>query len=1312
MQGSGTNPSILTIRGLPALSPFRRERVRLRLQRVVPALSTLDAEYWYVVKVERPLDEAAWHILDQLLNYGPRIASLGLSQRIAIVSPRIGTVSPWSSKASDIIRRCGLSQTARIERLMVWYGASADDAPLSALDLETIWPLIHDRMTETVLADFRTAEGLFASPRPAGLSVIDLSGGRAALEAVNVRLGLALDDEEIDYLVDSFTCAGHNPTDVELMMFAQANSEHCRHKIFNAPWVIDGRLSGHTLFGMIQHTHDAHPRGTLVAYRDNAAVIEGAGEVAHFASDLKTGRYGYTMRQTAIVMKVETHNHPTAISPYPGAATGAGGEIRDEGATGRGAKPKAGITGFSVSNLCLPGASRSWEVERPRPAHLASALEIMIEGPLGAAGYNNEFGRPVLAGYFRTFEQEVDGKIRGYHKPIMLAGGFGNIDLLQIGKQPLPPGTPLVVLGGPALLIGLGGGATSSVASGAGDRALDYASVQRDNAEMERRCQEVIDRCAALGDSNPIRAIHDVGAGGLSNAIPELIHDAGVGGEINLRAVPADQPGMTPLELWCNEAQERYVLGVDHARIDVFKALCTRERCPMAVIGHTSDSGHLVMHDHAFEGTILGRDRSTPVDIPLSLLFDKPSKRPREVTTAKRRLKKCALSSARIDEAATRVLELPAVASKSFLITIGDRTVGGLVARDQMVGPWQVPVADVAVTASGYRETTGEAAALGERAPIALIDAPASARMAVGEAITNIAAARIRKLPDIKLSANWMVAAGHEGEDAALYAAVHAIGLDLCPQLGISIPVGKDSLSMKARWSDERGVYEVVSPLSLVVSAVAPVVDIRRTITPQLHPDVQGTELVLIDLGRGRQRLGGSALAQVYGETGGEPPDLDDPRTLKLFFALIQVLNELDLLLAYHDRSDGGVLATVCEMSFASHVGVSIDTSELGGDPLAALFSEELGAVLQIPKARRDGIFGAFRKSGLMPYVKRVGTLNDAGMVTVVHRGKILFQERRSSLQRVWEETSWRIRALRDNPRCAQAEYDGLLDESDLGLTAVLSFAPDKELPAPHVATGVRPRVAILREQGVNGQVEMAVAFDAAGFEADDVTMTDIIEGRVSLEDYHVFAACGGFSFGDVLGAGQGWAKSILFNAVAHEQFSRFLGRPDTLALGVCNGCQMMSGLRDLIPGASSWPQFVRNESEQYEARLSLVEIPPSPSLFFAGMSGSRLPIPVSHGEGRAQFDDESGAERALKEHLVALRFVDHDGTPTTRYPFNPNGSPLGIAGVTTADGRFTALMPHPERALRTVSCSWHPNDWGEATPWLRLFQNARRALG
>lgn len=1301
----------ISLAGPVALSSFRRARMRERLRTVLATVAAVSARYWHVVQLNAPLGARERQILEQLLTYGPRFQEPVTGPELAVVSPRLGTVSPWSSKATDIVHHAGLPQVVRVERLTVWHVEQEGGAPLGATERALILPLLHDRMTESVLAGLSEVEQLFGSPSPGPLGVVDLlGGGRAALETANRVLGLALDDQEMAYLLQAFAEIGRNPTDVELMMFAQANSEHCRHKIFNASWVIDGRPQEQSLFGMIRHTHETHPRGTLVAYRDNAAVIEGASPIARFFPDPKTGAYGYQELPTAIVMKVETHNHPTAISPFPGAATGAGGEIRDEGATGRGAKPKAGLSGFSVSNLCLPGARRPWEAERPLPAHLARALDIMIEGPLGAAGYNNEFGRPGLCGYFRSYEQEIDGQVRGYHKPIMLAGGFGNIDLRHIHKLPLPEGTPLVVLGGPALLIGLGGGAASSIAAGTGDRMLDYASVQRDNAEMERRCQEVIDRCVAAGDDNPIRSIHDVGAGGLSNALPELAHDAGAGAVIDLKAIPSDQPGMSPLELWCNEAQERYVLGVDRERLETLLALCARERCPVAVIGTATGDGRLRVRDPAGGG---GHDGAgAPVDIPLSLLFEKVARRTREARVPLRRPGRFATRNLDLKEAALRVLQLPGVASKSFLITIGDRSVGGLVGRDQMVGPWQVPVADVAVTASGYRASTGEAAAVGERAPVAALDAVASVRLAVAEAITNIAAARIRKLPDVKLSANWMAAAGHGEEDAALFQAVRAVALELCPELGISIPVGKDSLSMRAAWNDDAGRHEVTAPVSLVVSAFAPVMDVGRTLTPELRRDAGETDLILVDLGRGQNRLGGSALAQVYGEPGGVPPTLDDARVLKLFFALIQALNELGLLLAYHDRSDGGLFVTLCEMAFAAHTGLRIDVSELGPDPAAALFSEELGAVLQIPRDRREGIFGAFRKSGLMRYVKVIGTVADDGMITVLHRGKPVLCESRVSLHRVWEETSWRIRKLRDNPVCADAEYEALLDESDPGLGAELSFDPSEDVAAPCIATGARPRVAILREQGVNGQIEMAAAFDRAGFSAEDVTMSDVVEGRVSLEGFQGLAACGGFSYGDVLGAGQGWAKSILFNPRARDQFEAFFARPDTFGLGVCNGCQMMSSLRALIPGAGAWPQFVRNVSEQFEARLSLVEIPQSPSLFLVGMAGSRLPIAVAHGEGRVEFDTPAGAEQAAAQGLVALRFVDHRGVPTERYPFNPNGSALGIAGLTNTDGRFTVLMPHPERVVRTQSLSWAPRTWGPDAPWLRLFRNARRWLG
>ena len=1093
------------------------------------------------------------------------------------------------------------------------------------------------------------------------------------------------------------------------MMFAQANSEHCRHKIFNADWVIDGKHMEHSLFAMIRNTHALNPAGTLVAYKDNSSVIQGSRS-ARFFPDAATHEYRYLEEDTHILMKVETHNHPTAISPFPGAATGAGGEIRDEGATGVGGKPKAGITGFSVSNLRIPGGEQPWETDHGKPGRIASALEIMLDGPLGGAAFNNEFGRPILGGYFRTFEETVAGEVRGYHKPIMLAGGLGNIRAAHVHKQAIQPGTNIVVLGGPAMLIGLGGGAASSMTTGVSHEDLDFASVQRGNPEMQRRCQEVIDQCWARGAENPIVSIHDVGAGGLSNAVPEIINDAGLGGEFELRSIPNDQPGMSPMQIWCNEAQERYVLAVADEYLDAFKKLCERERCLYAVIGRTTQEKQLSVSDQLFAGN--GALAQRPIDMDLGVLLGKPPRMRRDVKRVKRKLSVFKTKGIDLAEAAYRVLRLPSVASKSFLITIGDRSVSGLVCRDQMVGPWQVPVADVAVTASSYRAYTGEAMSVGERAPLALLNPAASARMAIGEALTNIAAARIAKLPDVKLSANWMAPAGHPGEDAALFDAVKAVGMELCPALGISIPVGKDSMSMKTVWDEAGEQHSVIAPLSLIVSAFAPVTDVRKTLTPQLRTDQGETDLLYIDLGKGQNRLGGSALAQVYKQVGNEAPDVDDARVLKLFFAVIQALNELGFLLAYHDRSDGGLFATICEMAFAGRTGVRIELDDLGHDPLAALFSEELGAVLQVPRARLSGILGALKEAGIARTAHRIGTLTPDDRITFVRHGKELFGDSRVNLKRAWSETSWRMQSLRDNPDCAQQEYDCILDDTDPGLSAVLTFNPEEDITAPYLAKGIRPLVAILREQGVNGQLEMAAAFDRAGFRTVDVTMSDIVDGRVSLRDFKGFAACGGFSFGDVLGAGEGWAKSILFNSRTRDEFSAFFARPDSFALGICNGCQMMSNLHEIIPGAAAWPHFVRNSSEQYEARVCMVQIPQNPSIFMQGMIGSFVPIAVAHGEGRAEFRTPADWERVTAANQVALRFVDNRGNVTQAYPANPNGSPAGIAGLTTPDGRFTILMPHPERVARTSSNSWHPDGWGEDGPWLRMFRNARSWVG
>ena len=1301
---------MLRFRGSATLSAFRLEKLVAAITARVPAVTGVYGEFLHFVDLQGPVTSHEREILERLLTYGPRVPEHHLSgEPDLLVVPRPGTVSPWSSKATDIAHQCGLAQIRRIERAVAYYFTTAVGL-VTAAELDSIRPLVHDRMTEAALTRDQDPAILFRQTNPRSMARIDiLAGGRRALEVANGKLGLALADDEMDYLLENFVRLSRNPTDVELVMFAQANSEHCRHKIFNATWVIDGVAREASLFAMIRKTHQHAPDGVLSAYRDNAAVIQGtAGQ--RFFPDPVSGCYRFHAEDVPMLMKVETHNHPTAISPFPGAATGSGGEIRDEGATGRGGKPKAGLVGFSVSHLRIPGFEQPWESNYGRPGRIASSLDIMLEGPIGAAAFNNEFGRPNLAGYFRTFEQAVPTaagsiQVRGYHKPIMIAGGVGNVRPEHVDKRDLPPGTPIVVLGGPAMLIGLGGGAASSMAAGSSAEDLDFASVQRGNPEMQRRCQEVIDRCWALGSDNPILSIHDVGAGGLSNAVPEIVHDAGRGGSFQLRRIPNDDGGMSPREIWCNEAQERYVLAIDGARLQTLREFCERERCPYAVIGEVSEARTLILEDSHFG--------NRPVDLSMEILLGKPPRMVRNVSssggTVSRRL---VTTDMGIDEAVDRVLRLPAVADKTFLITIGDRSVGGLVVRDQMVGPWQVPVADVAVTATGFTGYTGEAMAMGERTPVALIDAPASGRMAVAEAITNIAAARIQDLARVRLSANWMAAAGHPGEDVALYETVHAVGMELCPALGIAIPVGKDSLSMQTVWRGPAGEKSVIAPLSLIISAFAPVMDVRATLTPQLRCDQGDTVLLFVDLGRGRNRLGGSALAQVYQQLGSVPPDLDEPEDLEGFFAAIQALNGEGRLLAYHDRSDGGLLATLCEMAFAGGTGVQVALDELGDDPLAVLFSEELGGLIQVRAGDRDRVLGCFGRHGLGDCTHIVGAPNADDRVVVTHRGETVLERERIQLRQIWSETSYRMQALRDDPQCAREAFDSLLQTADPGLSVAVSFSPREDIAAPFIATGARPRVAILREQGVNGQVEMAAVFDRAGFTACDVHMSDIITGRVSLADFQGIAACGGFSYGDVLGAGEGWAKSILFNARARDEFAAFFACPDSFALGVCNGCQMLSNLHTLIAGTELWPHFVRNRVEQFEARLALVEVLPSPSLFLADMAGSRLPIAVAHGEGRAEFSDARGPDMLHEAGLVALRFVDNEGRVARTYPANPNGSPAGITGLTTPDGRVTLMMPHPERVFRSTQFSWHPPYWGEDGPWLRMFRNARVWLG
>ncbi|PXX51145.1 phosphoribosylformylglycinamidine synthase [Aquitalea magnusonii] len=1317
--------TILKLRGGAALSQFRLEKLLAAAAEAgLPEIS-VKAEFWHFAESESQLSTEQQDILGKLLNYGEAPYPEAPQGELFLVTPRLGTLSPWASKATDIARHCGLEQVLRIERGTAYWISTAGIS-LSEEARQILAGLLHDRMTETVLATLDDADKLFVHMDPQPLTSVDiLAGGRAALEAANRTLGLALSEDEIVYLVENFTRMGRNPTDVELMMFAQANSEHCRHKIFNAQFVIDGVEQGKSLFRMIRDTHDAHPEGTLVAYKDNASVIEGAF-IDRFYPAPETAEYGFTTEPTDILMKVETHNHPTAISPFPGASTGSGGEIRDEGATGRGSRPKAGLTGFTVSNLNIPGFKQPWEVysdsqaEYGRPGRIASALQIMLDGPIGGAAFNNEFGRPNLTGYFRTFEEVVDGEVRGYHKPIMIAGGLGSIQQQQIHKNEIPEGALLIQLGGPSLLIGLGGGAASSMDTGANSENLDFDSVQRGNPEIERRCQEVIDRCWQYGAANPIVSIHDVGAGGLSNAFPELVNDAGRGAIFHLRKVHLEEKGMTPMQIWSNESQERYVLAILPQDLERFTAICERERCPFAVLGVATDDGHLQVRDDHFN--------NNPVDMPLEVLLGKPPRMTRDVKTVPLEFRVFDASRFDLKETAYRVLRNPAVADKSFLITIGDRSVGGMTARDQMVGPWQVPVADVAVTTMGFNSHRGEAMAMGERTPTALFDAAASGRMAIGESLTNIAASFVSHIGNIKLSANWMAAAGHPGEEARLYQTVEAVSR-LSQDLGISIPVGKDSLSMKTVWEDGGEKKSVTAPVSLIVTAFSPVEDVRKTVTPQLRNE-KDTDIILVDLGYGRCRLGGSIYGQVWKAMEGRAPDVESPAQLAAFFNTVQSLLRDDMLLAYHDRSDGGLFATLAEMMFAGHVGLTVDLQELvierkntqrfiddfvqptaeaatHGRIMRVLFNEELGAVLQVKKAHTSEVISRFMAAGIGRELFVLGKINSKDRLVINHHGEELFSESRVDLHKAWSETSYRLQRMRDNPACADSEHLLLSNTKSQGLFAKLSFDTEENPAAPFIATGARPRMAILREQGVNGQLEMAAAFDRAGFQAVDVHMSDIISGRVSLADFKGLAACGGFSYGDVLGAGEGWAKSVLFNPRAREQFEAFFQRADTFALGVCNGCQMMSNLSGIIPGAQHWPKFQRNASEQFEARFTMVEVTESPSIFLADMVGSQLPVVVSHGEGRAVF--APGAQDGV---ITALRYVDFDGRATETYPLNPNGSPDGITGVTTADGRFTIMMPHPERVFRTVQNSWHPDNWGENGAWFRMFASARRWVG
>ncbi|WP_046224541.1 phosphoribosylformylglycinamidine synthase [Vibrio sp. ECSMB14106] len=1300
------------LRGSPALSEFRINKLLELCRELSLPVTGIYAEFAHFADLTADLDESEVEKLEKLLTYGPTIEEHEPEGLLLLATPRPGTISPWSSKSTDIAHNCGLAKVSRLERGTAFYIETS--AELSELQLVELKAILHDRMMEVVFTDFESAAALFTVAEPAPYMEVELlAGGRKALEEANVTLGLALAEDEIDYLLESFTeKLGRNPTDIELMMFAQANSEHCRHKIFNADWTIDGVKQEKSLFKMIKNTFETTPEHVLSAYKDNAAVMTGS-EVGRFFPDPETRQYNYHQEKTHILMKVETHNHPTAISPWPGASTGSGGEIRDEGATGIGGKPKAGLVAFSVSNLKIPNFVQPWETDFGKPSRIVTALDIMLEGPLGGAAFNNEFGRPNLLGYFRTYEEKVNShageEVRGYHKPIMLAGGLGNIRDDHVQKKEIPVGASLIVLGGPAMNIGLGGGAASSMDSGSSSEDLDFASVQRENPEMERRCQEVIDRCWQLGDANPIAFIHDVGAGGISNALPELVDDGERGGIFNLRDVPNDEPGMSPLEIWCNESQERYVMAVADKDMATFDAICKRERAPYAVVGKATEERELKLEDSHFD--------NTPIDMPMDILLGKTPKMHRDAKTLKANNPAIDRSGIEMNEAVDRVLRLPTVAEKTFLITIGDRSVTGLVARDQMVGPWQVPVANCAVTAASYDSYHGEAMSLGERTPVALLDFGASARLAVGEAITNIAATNIGDIKHIKLSANWMSPAGHPGEDAGLYEAVKAVGEELCPALGLTIPVGKDSMSMKTKWEENGEQKEVTSPLSLVITAFARVEDVRKTITPQLRTDKGNTSLVLIDLGNGKNRMGATALAQVYKQLGDKPADVDNAAQLKGFYEGIQALVANDQVVAYHDKGDGGLFVTLAEMAFAGHCGVNADIAALGEDTLAALFNEELGAVIQVRNDDLDAVLSTLAANGLEACSHVIGSVEASDEVVIKSGADVVIQRNRTELRTIWAETTHKMQGLRDNPICADQEHEAKKDNSDPGLNVKLSFDVNEDIAAPFIAgsminKGAKPKMAILREQGVNSHVEMAAAFDRAGFEATDIHMSDILTGQAVLEEYNGLVACGGFSYGDVLGAGEGWAKSVLFNDSTRDQFENFFKREDTFSLGVCNGCQMLSNLRELIPGAEYWPRFVRNESERFEARFSLVEVQKSDSVFFNGMEGSRMPIAVSHGEGRVEVRDNDHLNAIENSGTVALRYVDNNGNQTQQYPNNPNGSPNAITGLTTTDGRVTIMMPHPERVFRTVANSWSPEGWGENGAWMRMFQNARKNVG
>ena len=1270
--------------GISALGAFKTQSLQLKITQAQAGLKLLGAEFIHFADLNDNLDENKTKQLTQLLSYSE---PLNINNAISsiVVIPRLGTISPWSSKATDIMHLCDMTQIKRIERAVVYHF----DAKIK--NQSAVLACVVDKMTESELSSMDEANTIFDNFEPRPFSNVDiLNQGKTALEKTNIELGLALSDGEIDYLVQSFTKLERNPTDIELMMFAQANSEHCRHKIFNADWKVDGVEQAKSLFSMIRNTYHKHPEGLLSVYSDNSAVMAGS-EGERFYAD-KNGKYVATKEHRAILMKVETHNHPTAIAPHPGAATGSGGEIRDEGATGRGSKPKVGLCGFSVSNLKINKAGQPWEIDNGKPSQIVSALDIMLEGPIGAAAFNNEFGRPNILGYFRTYEQATpEGDIRGYHKPIMLAGGLGHIQEQHIKKGEIPVGSKIIVLGGPAMLIGLGGGAASSIKSGDQSEDLDFASVQRANPEMERRAQEVIDRCTNLGNENPIISIHDIGAGGLSNGLPELVNDSGRGGRFELRNIPNDDNQMSPLEIWCNESQERYVLAIAPSSLEIFSDICLRERAPFAVLGESTKEQELVLSDELFG--------DTPIDMPMSVLLGNPPKTSIEAITQDINLNPLDTSNIHLDEAINRILQLPTVASKNFLITIGDRSVTGMVARDQFVGPWQVPVADCAISIADYVGYKGEIMSLGERTPLALCDANAAARMTIGEALTNMLGGYVADIHDISLSANWMSASGHTGEDAKLFEAVKAVGMDLCPELGLTVPVGKDSMSMKSSWTEGGQDKSVTSPLSLIITAFSKTPDVRLQITPLLDTTTD-SELLLIDLGLGQNRMGGSCLAQVFNQIGNIAPNLDDSALFKRFFTVINQLNKDGLISAYHDRSDGGVITTLLEMAFASHTGLTINTDA----SIESLFNEELGCVIQVKSENKHAVADALKAAGIASCTHSIATLNNSDSIEIITNNQTIYSQPRSSLQALWSTTSYEIAKLRDNPECAQQEFDAISQSTD-GIKIDLNFDLNQSIVSPYIKTNVKPKIAILREQGVNGQVEMGAAFDKAQFEAIDVHMSDILSGRLSLDEFKGLVACGGFSYGDVLGAGRGWASSILYNARAKDEFEAFFNRDDSFALGVCNGCQMISNLNEIIPGAQNWPSFNRNVSEQFEARFSSVKIGKTNSIFLNDMQDSIMPIAIAHGEGRASFTHDTGKARI---NNIAMQYVDHQGDITQTYPHNPNGSEQATAGVTNDSGRVTIMMPHPERVFRAVQHSHHPKDWFDRSPWMRMFENAR----